>query len=93
MRVAVAPPVIATGDLTLKGGTMRPSLGYSNIYWSNVDRKRLEKQRKEREEQKRKEEVSDNNETEVEETEEEVIKEVLAPPRPVSFPIARIGND
>ena len=71
---------------------MRPSLGYSNLYWSNVDRKRLEKQRKEREEQEKKERVSDQSESVVEET-ETVVEEVLPPPKPVMFPIARIGNE
>ena len=72
---------------------MRPSLGYSNLYWSNVDRKRLEKQRKEREEQEKKERVSDQSEPVVEETEETVAEEILPPPKPVMFPIARIGNE
>tara|TARA_B100001115_G_scaffold150679_1_gene120076 strand:+ start:509 stop:727 length:219 start_codon:yes stop_codon:yes gene_type:complete len=72
---------------------MRPSLGYSNLYWSNVDRKRLEKQRKEREEQEKKEEVSYQDETVVEEKETVVEEEILPPPKPVMFPIARIGNE
>lgn len=66
---------------------MRPSLGYSNLYWSNKDRKKLEQQKKESEK------VINKVETEEvvpEKTEEVEVEEELPPPQPVRFPIARI---
>lgn len=79
---------------------MRPSLGYSNLYWSNRDRKRLEKKKIEQETEEKTLDLSEDTESVFQEflsgksvetiVEEE--EEKLPPPTPTHFPIARIDK-
>jgi len=75
---------------------MRPSLGYSNLYWSNKDREERRKRQLKKvsvvepvvEEQVDFQELLDNNAEKIKPPLQE--EEKLSPPMPTHFPIARI---
>ena len=92
VTVVVATPVIAIGDTTIlkRRNTMRPSLGYSNLYWINKDR---EERRKKLLQQAPVEETvaEEHSESNTEKTKPPIQEEeVLVSAIPTHFPIVRI---